>query len=486
MLASSEEREEREALKRPAGISFESGATPCLEARLEGSGVSADYAAALLAAWGIDVARSPGPWSGPHPALDWARSGAMALTGQADAPPRLAPGPLAACARGTLMALGALVGERWRSELDVPALLGERAAIFGLKRRGTISPGGSCRLLPTATGWIAVHLARPDDVALLPAWLMQGLPGDDPWAFVGERVASLSAAELVERARLLGLPVAQASAPAALPPPWFRLAARGAPLLREVSDTPLVLDLSSLWAGPLCTQLLALAGARVLKVESRGRPDGARRGRPEFFDLLNAGKPSVALDFDSAKGRDQLRALVERADIVVESARPRALAQLGIDAEALVADVPGLVWVSITGYGRREPESNWVAFGDDAAAAAGLAAATGAEEGTPLFCGDAIADPLTGLHAALAAWASWRRGGGQLLDLALRDVTAHVLAFGGAADAASVRWTGKGWEVVAAGECAPVLEPRARIASGRARALGADTEAVLGELGISC
>ncbi len=466
------------------GRSFAACVEPREFVHLEGSGVAADYAAALLGACGVDVARSPGGVA-LHPALDWARSGAMALTGRADGPPQLAPGPLAACARGALTALRTLVGTGWRSELEGPELLGERAAILGLTRRSVISAGGSCRLLPSADGWVAVNLARPDDVALLPAWFAEAGPGDAPWAFVAERVAQRSSAELVERARLLGLPVAEAGAPDASPPPWCRVAARGEPAMRTAGESPLVVDLSSLWAGPLCTHLLGLARARVVKVESRARPDGARRGRPAFFDLLNAGKRSVALDFASPGGRRQLRALVERADIVVESARPRALAQLGLEAEALVRAVPGLSWVSITGYGRREPQAGWVAFGDDAAAAAGLAAATGAGEGAPLFCGDAIADPLTGLHAAVAAWASWRCGGGQLLDLALRDVTAHVLGFGVESCAARVRRVGSGFEVAVDGERAPVLAPRARVARGCARPLGADTHAVLRDLGIS-
>jgi hypothetical protein len=453
-------------------------------ARLEGSGVAADYAAALLGACGVEFERSHGR-ADPHPALDWARSGAMELTGRPEAPPRLAPGPLAACARGALTALRTLAGTRWRSDLEGPEVLGERAAIFGLTRRGVVSPGGSCRLLPSLDGWIAVNLARPDDVALLPAWFAEAGPGGDPWAFVAERVAKRSIAELVERARLLGLPVAEAGEPDASPPPWLRVAARGERVTRAAGESPLVVDLSSLWAGPLCTQLLGLAGARVVKVESLTRPDGARRGRPAFFDRLNAGKPSVALDFGSPEGRRQLRALVERADLVVESARPRALAQLGLEAEALVAAIPGLSWVSITGYGRREPQAGWVAFGDDAAAASGLAAATGAGEGTPLFCGDAIADPLTGLHAAVAAWASWRRGGGQLLDLALRDVTAHALGFGEKQCGAQVRSVTGGFEVVADGERAPVLPPRARTARDAARPLGADTHAVLRDLRIS-
>ena len=129
---------------------------------------------------------------------------------------------------------------------------------------------------------------------------------------------------------------------------------------------PLVIDLSSLWAGPLCAQLLAGCGARVIKVESTARPDGARRGPARFYDLLNVGKESVALDFRDPADRKRLHALLAQADIVIESARPRALEQLGIHAAQLLVARPGMVWLGITGYGRRAPMRDWIAYGDDA------------------------------------------------------------------------------------------------------------------------
>jgi hypothetical protein len=384
-----------------------------------------------------------------------------------------------------MKAVQILRGTERLARLDGAGLLGERAAIFGWTRNGTTSPGGSCKLLQARDGWIAINLARPDDVALLPAWIGEG-DVSDPWRFLADRVADRTVQALVERARLLSLPVAIAREPQPSAPPWYRIAARGDSVLRTGADRPLVIDLSALWAGPLCTQLLTLCGARVVKVESTRRPDGARYGPQAFFDLLNAEKASVALDFGTADGRRKLRRLVACADIVVESARPRALAQLGVDAEALVRSVPGLTWVSITGYGRREPGAGWVAFGDDAAVSAGLATAQGSDEGGPLFCGDAIADPLTGVHAAASAMASWIAGGGHLLDLALSEVTAHVLAFGPKLPGATVRRIGSGWEVTVGRERAAVVPPCARAPHERARPLGADTDGVLTELGVSC
>ncbi len=404
------------------------------------------------------------------PQLAWARSGAMALTGPADGTPRLAPGPLAAFASAEVDALAEASGGEALRGLDGAQLLGERAAVAGLVRRGRSSPGGSCRLLPGADGWLAVNLARPADVRALPAWLEtdpQEIPEEDPWSAIGECCAGRPTRELVFRARLLGLPVAHAAGPPNDRSAGHRIVARGS--RRERPGVMRVLDLASLWAGPLCAHLLGLAGADVIKVESPWRPDGARFGPRGFFDRINAGKRCVALDLRRAEGRAALRRLVATADVVVESARPRALQQLGIHAEELVAEVPGLVWVSITGYGR---DSAGVAFGDDAACAAGLAAAVGTYD-APLFCGDAIADPLAGIQAARAAWQARARGGGVLIDVALRD--AAVRAAAAAVPAARVVRRRDAWWVESAGGAARVEAPRARPLLAAARPLGADT-----------
>ena len=204
---------------------------------------------------------------------------------------------------------------------------------------------------------------------------------------------------------------------------------RGTAGRRALAGT-VVADLSSMWAGPLCARLLGLAGATVIKVESPGRPDGARSGNREFFDWLHAGHRSLAVDFAAGAGRTALMSLLEVADVVVESSRPRALAALGV-APGMIAHPPGQVWLSITGYGRSMPER--VAFGDDAAVAGGLVGWTdsewaGAEGAGPVFCADAIADPLAGACGALAVALSRSAGGGELIDLPMRDVAAAFAA----------------------------------------------------------
>lgn len=362
------------------------------------------------------------------PAQRHADSGLLALTGHADAPPVSCSLPLAVCADGALAALRALAGSPVLDPVDGARLLGQRAALAGLTRNGRIAPGGSCRLLPVADGWLALNLARDDDWELLPAWLQTGALHD--WNDVAAALLQCRLDECVERGRLLGLAVAP-SQRCESEGQWLRVDYRA----ERTSDTgagraPLVVDLSSLWAGPLCTHLLQKLGARVVKVESVQRPDGARRGNAEFFEALNEGKDNLVLDFASEHDRSQLRALCERADIVIEASRPRALRQLDIVAERIIDANPKLTWIGISGYGRREPMANWVAFGDDAAVAAGLSQRVFESCGEMLFCGDAVADPLTGLHAALAAWHGWQSGGGSLLDISMRDVVANCLAFG--------------------------------------------------------
>src|SRR6185437_235815 len=144
-----------------------------------------------------------------------------------------------------------------------------------------------------------------------------------------------------------------------------------------------------------------------------------------FFDLLNARKRSVALDLRRGEGTALLRELIGRADVVIEASRPRALEQLGIRAADLVAGGGPQVWISITGHGREGRAAQRVGFGDDAAAAGGLVVRS-ARDATPMFCGDAVADPLSGLTAAGACLAALREGGRWMLDVSMARVCAGL------------------------------------------------------------
>jgi crotonobetainyl-CoA:carnitine CoA-transferase CaiB-like acyl-CoA transferase len=233
-----------------------------------------------------------------------------------------------------------------------------------------------------------------------------------------------------------------------------------------------VVDFSALWAGPLCAHLLGLAGASVIKVEGPSRPDGARQGNPDFYDLLHGGHQAITVDPGDDQDAALLRALVAAADIVVEASRPRALAGWGLSAEESVAE--GTTWVGITAYGRYGADAQRIGFGDDIAAAAGLVAVD-PETGTTVFAGDALADPLSGLTAAVLALDGYLHGGGRLIDLSMADVAAATLD--GTAGAAAVSVDGA-WQLMSAGGPVPVRGPSARQPDRSAASSGAHTESV--------
>lgn len=339
----------------------------------------------------------------------------MALTGLVDHP----LGPPDGLVEGIDRLAGSFPG------LDGLALLGERAALMGLWRRGATSCGGSCRLLPSGTDFMAVSLPRAEDLEAVPAWLeLDEVPESVPatWSAVASRLLRAESGRLLARAQLLGLPVAlvgESAGSAGV----LRSPLGAAPARTDLAGL-VVVDLSALWAGPLCGDLLDRSGATVIKVESTGRPDGARRGPQEFFDLLNGRKQSVALDLRSRNGVRILHALVRHADVVIEASRPRALAQFGLDGRDLVRRGGPQVWISITGYGRSGEAANRVAFGDDAAAAGGLVVW---RDEIPLFCADAVADPLTGLTAADACVRALAEGGRWFLDVSMSAVSAALV-----------------------------------------------------------
>jgi hypothetical protein len=395
----------------------------------------------------------------------WAACGAMSLTGDRGGPP-LSPGwSIATVMNRMADDVAALGGPR----VDGAALLGERAAIGRFSRRGGVSPGGACRLVRAADAWLAVNLARPDDVALANAWLDDArLEAGDPWPRLASAIAAEPADPLVGSAATLGLAVSRLGETEERVS-WSPTAATGK---REAR--PLVIDLSSLWAGPLCANLLGLAGARVVKVESAERPDGARRGLAAFFDLLHCGHECVALAFGTSRGRDALRALLDVADVVIEASRPRALEQLGVDAHEHVER--GAVWVSITAYGRQAAPHR-VGFGDDVGIAAGMHAGT---EDAPLFCADAIADPVAGLWAARAALGALRFGGGSLLDVPLAAVARFARGDERAGERAGELRDGR-WFL----DDIAVAPPRSRPVVGPAASHGWHTRQVMGEIGVA-
>jgi len=395
-----------------------------------------------------------------HPALAWRRSG---LLGATDA---MLPIPLASAADGALLALRAISSDPAKLPEIGSQLVGERARLRETTRIGRENAGGYGRLMDLADGRLALNLVRDDDWDLIPAWLEDYVTD---WDGIEAALKHRAIDDMLARAAELGLAVAHDRLPDK-PDGWFKKTDFAK---KPMSKTPLIVDLSSLWAGPLCSSLLAKDGAEVVKVESPHRPDGMRFGHKGFYTLINGGKSCAAFNFKDGAELEKLKTLIDKADIVIEASRPRALPQIGICAEDFTARKPGKIWLRLTAYDRQE---NRIGFGDDIGISSGLATIMEHAHGQPCFVGDAIADSVSGLHMALAIKAEMKKGGGAILDFSMCDVVRY--AMGDIPE--SLQEIAQDWSALADRDSEPYYEMRRE--TGIAKPLGADTQDILHRL----
>jgi hypothetical protein len=382
--------------------------------------------------------------------------------------------PLARWFDRQLRALADVTDQPAIAAMTGATIMAERVAPRGFPVPGHLAAGGKSKLLPARDGWIALTLSRDIDHELLPALFGDAdFPVDDE-AAIAAAVAARDWRDLLALGRDLGLALAGIDeVPAS---PASQELATGDIRTRPAGHTPLVVDLSSLWAGPLAGHFFHIAGAHVVKVESRTRADRMREYDPHFFGLLNQGKASAEMDFTDPARIADLITLIRRADIVIEAARVRGLLQLGIDANALVREVPGLVWLTITGHGATGDAANWVGIGHDCGVAGGLSRAMLDASGDVGFVGDAIADPLTGILAAIEGWQAYRGGRAKRIGFALGACVARALAEERAFDTAMLDDELRAWR---AAEGQPFPHYRPREVEEELRPLGADNAAWL-------
>jgi crotonobetainyl-CoA:carnitine CoA-transferase CaiB-like acyl-CoA transferase len=189
-----------------------------------------------------------------------------------------------------------------------------------------------------------------------------------------------------------------------------------------------VADLSRVLAGPYCTMLLADMGALVVKVESPGGDDTRGWAPPRlgeestYYLSVNRNKHSIALDLKSPADLAVVRAIIERADVLVENFKPGGLEKFGLDYETVSRDRPDLVYASISGFGTG-PGADLPGYDLLAQAVSGMMDLTGYADGEPLRVGVALFDVMTGLHAATGILAALhergRSGRGQHIELNL-------------------------------------------------------------------
>ena len=219
----------------------------------------------------------------------------------------------------------------------------------------------------------------------------------------------------------------------------------------------LVVDLSRALAGPHATMMLGDLGARVVKIEAPGAGDDTRGWGPPFvrpaedpaedlarqestyFLSTNRNKESVALDLKAEDDRAVLLDLVRRADVLVENFRTGVLERLGLGFEALHETNPGLVILSITGFGHDGPEGGRAGYDQIAQGEAGLMSLTGSGPDDPQKVGTPICDLLAGMYGAYGLLAALlereRTGRGSVVRTSLLAATVGVHAF------QSTRWT---------------------------------------------
>ena len=212
---------------------------------------------------------------------------------------------------------------------------------------------------------------------------------------------------------------------------------------RPLADVK-VLELARVLAGPWAGQLLADLGADVIKVERPGSGDETRAWGPPFvsgpdgvqgdaayFHATNRGKRSITADLGSEEGRDVVRKLAQRCDVLIENFKCGALAKFGLDQATLRAANPHLIYCSITGFGQTGPYAQRAGYDFIIQGLSGLMDVTGMPDGPPVKGGVASADLFTGVYAVVGVLAALRErdatGCGAYIDMSLLDVQMSVL-----------------------------------------------------------
>jgi crotonobetainyl-CoA:carnitine CoA-transferase CaiB-like acyl-CoA transferase len=205
-----------------------------------------------------------------------------------------------------------------------------------------------------------------------------------------------------------------------------------------------VIELARVLAGPWACQIMADIGADVIKVEHPDGDDTRHWGPPfiegangenlsaAYYHAANRGKRSIIADYRTEEGRALVHRLVKTADVVVENFKVGGLEKYGLDAKSLQADNPALIYCSITGFGQDGPYAHFAGYDYIIQGMSGVMSITGEPAGEPMKSGVAIADLFTGVYAVVAIEAALieraTTGRGRVIDMALYDVMAGVLA----------------------------------------------------------
>ena len=200
-----------------------------------------------------------------------------------------------------------------------------------------------------------------------------------------------------------------------------------------------VLDLTRVLAGPFCAMILGDMGAEVIKIEEPGKGDDTRSwppflgGEATYFLSVNRNKESLTLNLKAPEGRELLKRLVKKSDVVLENFRTGTMERLGLGYATLRKVNPKLVYCAISGFGESGPEASRAGYDLIVQAESGLMDITGFEDGPPVKVGTSIADLVAGMSAAhgitLALLARTRTKKGQKVEISMLDAMAALLTY---------------------------------------------------------
>jgi crotonobetainyl-CoA:carnitine CoA-transferase CaiB-like acyl-CoA transferase len=203
-----------------------------------------------------------------------------------------------------------------------------------------------------------------------------------------------------------------------------------------------VLDLSRVLAGPYCTMFLGDLGAEVVKIEQPGVGDDTRGWGPPFaggesayFLSVNRNKKSLTLDLKAPEGKELLRRLAQKADVLIENFRPGTMERFGLGERDLRGANPRLIYASLSAFGADGPMSDWPGYDLIVQAWGGLMSITGMPDGEPTKVGVAIIDIVAGLMLGkaicAALYAREKLGIGQKVDTSLLEAQVACLVNAG-------------------------------------------------------
>jgi len=201
-----------------------------------------------------------------------------------------------------------------------------------------------------------------------------------------------------------------------------------------------VLDLSRILAGPYCSMLLADMGAEVIKVERTGSGDDTRafgppfiKGESAYFLSINRNKKSITVNFKTDRGKEIIRGLIKKSDVLLENFRPGTLSKLGLGYKDVEKINSRIIYASISGFGQTGPERLRPGYDLAVQGMGGIMSLTGDPAGSPYKVGTSICDILAGIYTSqgilLALLSRQKTGKGQLVDVSMLDCQVSLLTY---------------------------------------------------------